>query len=97
MGSMNVPEGRKVTIGRGPLAPIRSLMFIDNIGGGELARTLQEAETELGDATGYGVKIAESAGSPLGMLLPSTNPLEPPNCAWQDCVPCGQGDDNRLD
>ena len=31
------------------------------------------------------------------MLLPSTNPWGPPNCARQDCVPCGQGDENRLD
>ena len=41
LGSMNVPEGRKVRRGRGPLAPISSVMFIDNIGGGELARRLQ--------------------------------------------------------
>ena len=65
LGSMNVPEGRKVTRGRGPIAPIRSVMSIDNTGGGELARRLQEEETVLGDATGYRVKIDESAGSPL--------------------------------
>ena len=60
-------------------------------------RRLEEAEAELGDATGYSVKIAESAGSPLGMLLPSTNPWGPPNCTRQECVPCGQGDESRLD
>ena len=92
LGNMNVPEGRKVTRGRGPLAPIRSVMFIDNTGGGELARRLQEAEAELWDATGYRVRIAESAGSTLGMLLPSTNPWGPPNCTRQECVPCGQVD-----
>jgi hypothetical protein len=74
LGSMNVPKGRKVIRGRGPLAPIRSVMFIDNTGGGELARRLQEAKTELGKATGYRVRIVESAGSPLGMLLPRTSP-----------------------
>ena len=31
------------------------------------------------------------------MLLPSTNPWGPPNCERLDCVPLGQGDDNRLD
>ena len=74
LGSMNVPKGRKVRRGRGPLAPIRSVMFIDNTGGGELARRLQEAKTDLGKATGYRVRIVESAGSPLGILLPSTSP-----------------------
>ena len=94
---MNVPEGRKVRRGRGPLAPIRSIMFIDNTGGGELARRLQDAENELGSATGYRVKIAESAGTPMGMLLPSTNPWGPPNCERADCVPCSQADIKRLD
>ena len=83
--------------GKGPLAPIRSVMFIDNTGGGELARRLQEAESDLGNATGYRVRIVESAGSPLGMLLPSTNPWGPANCERQDCVPCAQGDETRLD
>ena len=34
--------------GKGPLAPIRSVMFVDNSGGGELARRLQVAEEDLG-------------------------------------------------
>ena len=73
-------------------------MFVDNTRrGGELARRLQEKETDLGKATGYRVSIVESAGSPLGMLLPSTNSRGPPNCERLDCVPCGQGDDTRLD
>ena len=74
LGGMNIPEGRKEKRGRGPMAPIRSVMLIDNTGGGELARRLQEAEVELGMATGYRERIVESSGRPLGMLLPSTNP-----------------------
>ena len=97
LGDMSVPEGRKVRRGKGPLAPIRSVMFVDNSGGGELARRLQDAEEDLGKATGYKVRIVESAGSPLGMLLPSTNPWGPPNCERLDCVPCGRGDDKRMD
>ena len=54
-------------------------MFVDNSGGGDLARRLQDAEEDLGKATGYRVRIVESAGSPLGMLLTSTNPWGPPN------------------
>jgi hypothetical protein len=97
LGKLGVPEGRNMRRGKGPLAPIRSVMFVDNSGGGELARRLQEAEEGLGRATGYRVRIVESAGTPLGMLLPSTNPWGPPDCDRHDCVPCGQGDDKRMD
>ena len=72
LGEMSIPVGRKEKRGRGPLAPIRSVMFLDNTAGGELARRLQESEIDLGKATGYRVRMVESAGSPLGMLLPST-------------------------
>ena len=65
LGRMDIPEGRIMRRGKGPLAPIRSVMFIDNTGGGELARRLQEAESDLGNATGYRVRIVESAGTPL--------------------------------
>ena len=30
-------------------------------------------EVEMGYSTGYRIKVAESAGTPMGMLLPSTN------------------------
>ena len=38
LGSMNIPKGRKERRGSGPLAPIMSVMFVDNTGGGELTR-----------------------------------------------------------
>ena len=41
--------------------------------------------------------MAESAGDALRVLLPSTNPWGPMDCGRQDCVPCGQGDEKRLD
>ena len=59
---------------KGPAPPARSVMFIDNTTGGELARRMQEAETELGQVPGYRISMAESAGSALSVLLPSTNP-----------------------
>ena len=51
LGEMSIIVGRKEKRGRGPLAPIRSVMFLDNTEGGELARRLQEVEMELGKAT----------------------------------------------
>ena len=97
LGEMKIPEGRKLRKGRGPGAPIRSVIFVDNTSGGELARRLQEAEMELGSQTGYRVKVAESAGTPLGLLLPSTNPWGPIDCTRRDCVPCNQDGEKRID
>ena len=72
-------------------------MFVDNTSGGELAKRMQAAEDELGEATGYRIKIAESAGSALGVLLPSTNPWGPNDCERADCIICKQGDERRMD
>ena len=40
MGEMNIPEGRRGGRRSGPLAPIKSVLFIDNTMGGELAQRL---------------------------------------------------------
>ena len=82
---------------KGPPPPTRSVLFVDSTVNGELARRLMEAEKDLGDATGYRVRVAESAGDALGVLLPSTNPWGPVDCGRVDCVPCGQGDERRID
>ena len=47
--------------------------------------------------TGYRVRVAEAAGTPLSILLPSTNPWGPVDCQRQDCVTCHQGDERRID
>ena len=31
------------------------------------------------------------------MILPRTNPWGPRDCTRPDCVPCGQGDERRID
>ena len=78
-GGRNFHEGRKGRQ-RGPPPPTKSVVFIDNTGGGELERRFQEATKEQGMATGYRVRVAESAGSASSMVLPSTNPLGPQDC-----------------
>ena len=70
---------------------------MDNSVGGELAKRFQEAEEEAGDTTGYRVRITESTGSPLSMLLPSTNPWGPQDCLRKECVTCAQDDNKRID
>ena len=58
---------------------------------------LQEAEKEAGVVTGYRERITESAGTPLDLLLPSTNPWGPHDCNRVDCVTCSQNDEKRTD
>ena len=67
-------EGWKKGKKRGPPPPTRSVLFVDNSAGGMLSKMFQEAEEAAGATTGYRVRITESAGTPLSLLLPSTNP-----------------------
>ena len=97
LGEMEIPSHEGWKRPRGPLPPTRSVFFVDNTAGGELARRLQEAEKEAGVVMGYRVRITESAGTPLGLLLPSTNPGGPQDCNRADCVTCSQNDEKRID
>ena len=72
-------------------------MFLDNTANGELVRRMNTGEEELGEATNLRVRMAESAGTPLGILLTRSNPWGPGDCGREDCVTCGQGDEKRID
>jgi hypothetical protein len=58
-------------------APHQECHFLDNTAGGLLAKRFQEAKVEAGNVTGYRIRITESAGTALSVLLPSTNPWGP--------------------
>ena len=45
--------------------------------------------------TGYNIRVAETAGWVLAILLPSTNPWGAGDCGRHDCPVCEQGDENR--
>ena len=96
LGQHVVQVGWKKRRQTGKLPPTRSVVFLDNTAGGELARRFQKAEEEAGIMTGYRIRISESAGTPLSMLLPSTNPWGPSYCGRPDCVPCGQEGDTVI-
>ena len=81
----------------GPPPSTRSVMFIDNTAGGKLVKRMQNVELEVGETTDLRVRMAEAAGTPLSMLLPSTNLWGPSDCGRDDCVTCGQGDERRID
>ena len=69
LGEMEIPIHKGWKKQSGPLPPTRSVFFVYNTTGGELTRSLQEAEIEAGVVTGYRVRITESARTPLGLLL----------------------------
>ena len=97
LGEMGVPDGRKKRRPQGPLPPTRSVLFVDNTAGGELASRFQMAEEEAVELSGYRVRITESAGTALSMLLPSTNTWGTQYCMRLDCVTCHQRDERVLD
>lgn len=57
----------------------------------------QQEEEEASIVTGYRIRITESEGTPMCMLLPSTNPWGPQDCTRKDCVTCNQNDEKRID
>ena len=73
-----------------------SVLFVDQTVGGELARRLQQVEDRLAGVTGYRVRIAETSGSQLCRLLPSTNPWGQGDCSRPDCYTCSQEGENKV-
>ena len=70
-------------------------MFVDNTRRGLLAKKFREEEKRLGRMTGYNVRVAETAGMALSILLPSTNPWGAGDCGRQDSPVCEQEDEKR--
>ena len=57
---------------------------------------MQEGEDVVGFKTNYRVKMTESAGTPLGLLLTTNNPWGNKDCERADCHPCSQMDEKRV-
>ena len=77
--------------------PTISVLFVEQNKAGELARRLQKAEQDLGEKTGYKIRIVENAGTQLKRVFPSTNPWGTRDCSRLDCVICNQGDEDIQD
>ena len=57
LGEMGVQDGRKQRKPQGQIPPTRSVLFVDNTAGGEMARRFQLAEEEAGNLSGYRIRI----------------------------------------
>ena len=64
-----------------------SVIFVEYIANGELAKRLQKVEDEMTKTTGFRIRVTEMAGSQLRRILPNTNPWQG---LWegQVCVLC---------
>ena len=76
LGSLEIPSKQK-NKRRGPPPPTKSVLFVDSTAGGILLKRFQEGEIDLGEKTDYKVRMAEMAGTPLSLILTSSNPWAP--------------------
>ena len=81
---------------RGQPLTTRSVMFLDNTANAELIRRMQKVEEDIGEKTNWRVRMTEAAGTPLSILLTSNNPWGEEDCQRDDCIPCSQGDERRM-
>ena len=68
----------------------RSVLFVEQTPGGELAKRLREQIKTLQPIMGFNIKVVERAGSSLRSRFPLTNLWEGVKCPRVACVPCTQ-------
>ena len=73
--------------------PTRTVLFIEQTKGGELAKRLREVERRTHKMTGFRTKIVEGVGAKLKNLLPNSNPWKGAGCGRDGCIPCSQPGD----
>ena len=72
----------------------RSVLFVDQTPGGELASRLRELFTRLEPTLGFFVKVVERPGRSLQGLFPLTTLWDGASCGrTEDCTTCYQGAD----
>ena len=75
----------------------RSVLFVEQSKGGELAKRLREVERKANKIVGYRTKIVEGVGNKLKDLLPNANPWKGTHCGRERCIPCNQPTDQKQD
>ena len=75
----------------------RSVLFVEQSRGGELAKRLREVERRANKIVGYKTKIVEGVGNKLKDLLPNANPWKGSHCGREKCIPCNQPTEQKQD
>jgi hypothetical protein len=64
----------------------RTVLFVQNGKGGELAKRLRDVERRANQSVGYNTKVVEGVGSKLRDLFPNNNPWRGGHCG-RKCIP----------
>ena len=77
--------------------PTRTVLFVEQTRGGELAKRLRSIGKRTENMMGFRTKIVEGVGSKLKNLLPNSNPWKGAGCSRDGCIPCAQPGDRKQD
>ena len=69
----------------------RTVLFVEQMRDGRLAKDIREVLKRLEVILGFKVKVVERAGTSLKNLLPNTNPWAGAHCSRTECITCNQG------
>ena len=83
-------KGEKDSTGTGPLQT-RTVLFVENTPGGELASKIRDQLTRMEGIMGYKMKVVERVGTQLKDLFSLTNLWRGNTCDRKDCTTCQQG------
>ena len=89
LGKFDLPSSKKNVNKmkrKGPPPPTISVCFIDNTANGILVRRMQGVEDEVGNKVDYRVRMTEAAGTPMSLLLSTSNPWGTKYCQREDCT-----------
>ena len=69
---------------------MKSVLFVEQSPGGELAAKMREVLKSMEHTMGFKIKVAERAGNPLKSIFPLTSLWEGAQCGRTECVTCLQ-------
>ena len=82
---------RKAKIGRTTQgAQVRTVLFVEQTEGGELAMRLRELLSRLEPLIGFKIKVVERCGKSLQSQFPLNNLWQGAKCGREECVTCEQ-------
>ena len=70
---------------------VRTVLFVDQSPGGELARRIKEQLRTMEPTLGFKTKVVERTGQTLGSKFPLASLWDGSPCGRGDCVTCTQG------
>ena len=91
-GGANKPGGTSEQKNKNFKEPsVRTVLFVDQSPGGELARRIKEQLRTMEPTLGFKTKVVERTGQTLGSKFPLASLWDGSPCGRGDCVTCTQG------